>query len=156
MNDYAHATAAYAEAIALEEVRLGRDHDDILGLLSIQAGLELKMGHAKAAEGLLRRELDTITRTRGMDRRETASVMDHLAEALSQQDRKAEAAELRQRPRKSATSCATSAKNGLPTLTDFRTATWQGTCLTGDCSQADRLRNKPPPIGNSLPLPCPP
>ncbi len=97
LNDYAHATAAYAEAIALEEVRLGRDHDDILGLLSIQAGLELKMGHAKAAEGLLRRELDTITRTRGVDRRETASVMDHLAESLSLQDRKAEAAELRQK-----------------------------------------------------------
>lgn len=97
LNDYVHASAGYAEAIAREEARLGADHDDILGLLSIRAGLELKMGHAIEAEGLLRRQLATIVRTRGADRREAASVMDSLAEALGQQDRKAEAAELRQK-----------------------------------------------------------
>jgi len=97
LNDYARASAGYAEAIALEEARLGADHDDLLGLLSIRAGLELKSGHAVVAEGLLRRQLDTIVRVRGVDRREAASVMDNLAEALSLQDRKAEAAELRQK-----------------------------------------------------------
>ena len=99
LGDLAHASEAYADAIALEEVRLGKDHDDLLGLLSIRAGLELKLGRATAAESLLRRELDTITRTRGLERREAASVLDNLAEALSQQDRKAEAAELRQKAR---------------------------------------------------------
>ena len=97
LNDYARASAGYAEAIALEETRLGADHDDILGLLSIRAGLELKLGHAVAAEGLLRRQLATIVRVRGVDRREAASVMDSLAEALSLQDRRTEAAELRQK-----------------------------------------------------------
>lgn len=97
LNDYPRASAGYAEAIALEEARLGADHDDLLGLLSIRAGLEIKLGHATVAEGLLRRQLATIVRIRGVDRREAASVMDHLAEALSLQDRKAEAAELRQK-----------------------------------------------------------
>ena len=97
LNDFARASAGYAEAIALEEARLGADHDDLLGLLSIRAGLELKLGHAVEAERLLRRQLDTIVRVRGVDRREAASVMDHLAEALSLQDRKPEAAELRQK-----------------------------------------------------------
>lgn len=99
LGDFAHASEAYAEAIALEEVRLGKDHDDLLGLLSIRAGLELKLGRPTKAEALLRRQLDTITRTRGLERREAASVLDNLAEALSQQDRKAEAAELRQKAR---------------------------------------------------------
>lgn len=99
LGDLAHASEAYAEAIALEEVRLGKDHDDLLGLLSIRAGLELKLGRPTEAEALLRRQLDTITRTRGLERREAASVLDNLAEALSQQDRKAEAAELRQKAR---------------------------------------------------------
>jgi len=83
LNDFARASGGYAEAIALEETRLGADHDDLLGLLSIRAGLELKLGHAVEAERLLRRQLDTIVRVRGVDRREAASVMDHLAEALS-------------------------------------------------------------------------
>jgi len=99
LGDFAHASEAYAEAIALEEVRLGKDHDDLLGLLSIRAGLELKLGRPVEAEALLRRELDTITRTRGRERREAASALDNLAEALSQQDRKPEAAELRQQAR---------------------------------------------------------
>lgn len=97
LNDYARASAGYAEAITLEEARLGADHDDILGLLSIRAGLELKLGRAGEAESLLRRELATIVRLRGVDRREAASVMDHLAEALSLQERRTEAAELRQK-----------------------------------------------------------
>jgi tetratricopeptide (TPR) repeat protein len=99
LGDFTHASGAYAEAIALEEIRLGKDHDDLLGLLSIRAGLELKLAHPVEAEALLRRQLDTITRTRGLERREAASVLDNLAEALSQQDRKAEAAELRQKAR---------------------------------------------------------
>ena len=99
LGDFGHASEAYADAIALEEVRLGKDHDDLLGLLSIRAGLELKLGRPVAAEALLRRQLDTITRTRGLERREAASVLDNLAEALSQQERKAEAAELRQKAR---------------------------------------------------------
>jgi tetratricopeptide (TPR) repeat protein len=97
LNDYARASAGYAEAISREEIRLGADHDDLLGLLSIRAGLELKLGHAAEAERLLRRQLETIVRIRGVDRREAASVMDHLAEALSLQDRRTEAAELRQK-----------------------------------------------------------
>lgn len=93
---FARAALTYQEALAYENARLGADHDDVLGLQSILAGLELKLGHAPAAEKLQRLLLATEYRLHPRGRRESATILVNLAETLEAQGQTAEAAQCRQ------------------------------------------------------------
>lgn len=93
---YPRAALTYQEVIAFETARLGADHEDVLGLQSILAGLELKLGHASAAEKLQRQLLATEYRLHPRGRRESATILVNLAEALEAQGQATEAAQCRQ------------------------------------------------------------
>lgn len=89
------AADLYHRVLQEEEKRLGVEHPDVLDTLSILAGLELKLRHLDQAELLFRRQLAGVTKLHGEEKRETASVLDNLADVAEQSGRKDEAAELR-------------------------------------------------------------
>ncbi len=93
---YARAARTYQEVIAFETARLGVDHEDVLGLQSILAGLELKLDHAPVAEKLQRQLLATEYRRHPRGRHEAATILVNLAEALEAQGQTAEAEQCRQ------------------------------------------------------------
>ncbi len=85
------AVRRYEGVLTLERNSLGEDHPDVLATLGILAGLHMKCGRPDRAEPLLRRQLAMTERLHGPNRRETASTMDRLAEALSRLGREQEA-----------------------------------------------------------------
>ncbi len=93
---FAPAAARYREAIAFESARLGREHPDVEGLLSILAGVELRLGRPKEAERIQRDLLAAEYRRHGRGRREAATILFNLADALEAQGRTAESADCRQ------------------------------------------------------------
>ena len=82
---FARAAATYREAVACETGRLGPDHQDVLGLWSILASVELRQGNAVEAERILRKLLATEYRLHARGRREAATLLTNLAEALEAQ-----------------------------------------------------------------------
>ena len=89
------AAELYRTVLTLEVATLGEDHPDPLGTMSILGGLELKRGQPAAAEALFRRQLKGVQKLHGAERRETASVLDNLADALDKLGQSAEAARQR-------------------------------------------------------------
>jgi tetratricopeptide (TPR) repeat protein len=96
LHEFTTAAQLYRQAIELETKRLGPEDADVLGLNSILAGLEIKLQHPQVAEQLLRRQLEISQRVYGVERRETATILVNLAEALEAQGRTAEATSCRQ------------------------------------------------------------
>jgi len=64
--------------------------------MSILGGLELKRGKLPEAEFLFRRQLAGVQKVHGAEKRETASVLDNLADVLEKAGKPAEAASLRE------------------------------------------------------------
>jgi tetratricopeptide (TPR) repeat protein len=93
---FAQAAASYREAIAFESARLGADHEDVEGLLSILAGVELRLNRPQEAERIQRQLLDSEHRKHARGRRESATILTNLAEALQAQGRHEEAERCRQ------------------------------------------------------------
>lgn len=93
---FARATSSYREALACETVRLGPDHEDVAGLWSILGSLELRRGNAAEAERIQRMLLAGEYRKHARGRREAATILTNLAEALEAQGKAAEAAQARQ------------------------------------------------------------
>lgn len=89
------AAELYRSVLMLEVSALGETHPDPLGTMSILGGLELKRGKLPEAEALFRRQLAGVRKLHGAEKRETASVLDNLADVLAQAGRTAEAARLR-------------------------------------------------------------
>ena len=96
-RDFATAARLYRHALQLEIERLGIQHPDVLGLMSILASLELKLQHPETAERILRLQLSGSERVYGVDRRESATIFVNLAEALDAQGKPAEAKKLREK-----------------------------------------------------------
>ena len=96
LRAFATAAELYRQALEQETRRLGPEDADVLGLSSILAGLEIKLHHPAVAEQLLRQQLAISNRVYGVERRETATILVNLAEALEAQGRTTEAAQLRQ------------------------------------------------------------
>lgn len=96
LKSFDRATATYREAVASETRRLGPDHEDVLGLESILASVELRRGNAPEAERILRKLLATEYRLHARGRREAATLLTNLAEALEAQGREPEATQCRQ------------------------------------------------------------
>jgi len=90
------AAEFYHAVLALEVAVLGETHPDPLGTMSILGGLELKRGKHAEAETLFRRQLRGVQQLHGAEKRETASVLDNLADALEKAGQAAEAARLRE------------------------------------------------------------
>jgi len=86
----------YRSVLSLEVASLGEGHPDPLGTMSILGGLELKRGKATEAEALFRRQLTGVQKLHGAEKRESASVLDNLAEAMDKQGQTAEATRLRE------------------------------------------------------------
>ena len=84
----------YHTVLSLETSSLGGDHPDVLGTLSILGGLELKLGHVDIAEQLFRRQLTGAQKFYGNGSRETAAVLENLADTLERGGKIAEAARL--------------------------------------------------------------
>lgn len=93
---FARAATTYREAVACEAGRLGPDHEDVLGLWSILASVELRQGNAPEAERILRKLLATEYRLHARGRREAATLLTNLAEALEAQGQDREATQCRQ------------------------------------------------------------
>jgi tetratricopeptide (TPR) repeat protein len=93
---FARAATTYREAVACESGRLGPDHEDVLGLWSILASVELRQGNAPEAERILRKLLATEYRLHARGRREAATLLTNLAEALEAQGQDREATQCRQ------------------------------------------------------------
>jgi tetratricopeptide (TPR) repeat protein len=93
---FAQAAVRYQEAIAFEAARLGPEHPDVEGLRSILAGVELRLGHPKEAERIQRDLLSSEYRRHGRGRREAATILFNLADALEAQGRTAESEACRQ------------------------------------------------------------
>ena len=93
---FARAASTYREALACETVRLGPDHEDVAGLWSILGSLELRRGNAAEAERIQRMLLAGEYRKHARGRREAATILTNLAEALEAQGKAAEAAQARQ------------------------------------------------------------
>jgi tetratricopeptide (TPR) repeat protein len=89
------AAGFYRSVLSLEVASLGEGHPDPLGTMSILGGLELKRGQLPEAEALFRRQLMGVQKLHGAEKRETASVLDNLAEVLEKTGRIAEAGRLR-------------------------------------------------------------
>jgi tetratricopeptide (TPR) repeat protein len=87
---FAQAASRYQEAIAFEATRLGPEHPDVEGLRSILAGVELRLGHPKEAERIQRDLLAAEYRRHGRGRREAATILFNLADALEAQGRTSE------------------------------------------------------------------
>ena len=85
----------YRTVLALEVTLLGETHPDPLGTMSILGGLELKRTKFAEAETLFRRQLRGVQQVHGAEKRETASVLDNLADVLEKAGRAAEATRLR-------------------------------------------------------------
>jgi tetratricopeptide (TPR) repeat protein len=96
LRDFPQAIRCYREALACETVRLGPDHEDVTGLWSILASVELRQGNAPEAERIQRKLLATEYRLHTRGRREAATILTNLAEALEAQGREQEAAQCRQ------------------------------------------------------------
>ena len=90
------AIHCYREALASETIRLGPDHEDVTGLWGILASVELRQGNAPEAERIQRKLLATEYRLHTRGRREAATILTNLAEALEAQGREAEASQCRQ------------------------------------------------------------
>jgi len=90
------AAHCYREALACETVRLGPDHEDVAGLWSILASVELRRGNAPEAERIQRMLLAGEYRKHARGRREAATILTNLAEALEAQGRAVEATQGRQ------------------------------------------------------------
>lgn len=89
------AAERYEVVLRMEQAALGGDHPDVLATMSILAGVLMKAGEVGRAEPLLRRQLELTARIHGPTRRESAAVMDRLAEALSRLGKETEATQLR-------------------------------------------------------------
>ena len=89
------AAEFYHAVLALEVAVLGETHPDPLGTMSILGGLELKRGKHAEAETLFRRQLRGVQQVHGAEKRETASVLDNLADVLEKAGQAAEATRLR-------------------------------------------------------------
>jgi tetratricopeptide (TPR) repeat protein len=90
------AAEFYRSVLILEVAVLGETHPDSLGTMSILGGLELKRDKFPEAEFLFRRQLEGVQKVHGPEKRETASVLDNLADVLEKAGRAAEAARLRE------------------------------------------------------------
>ena len=91
----AEAVVRYETVLELERSSLGEDHPDVLSTLGILSGLHMKCDRPDRAEPLLRRQLALTERIHGPARRESATALDRLAEALARLGKTAEAAALR-------------------------------------------------------------
>ena len=89
------AAEFYRSVLTLEMSVLGETHPDPLGTMSILGGLELKREKFPEAEFLFRRQLAGVQKVHGAEKRETASVLDNLADVLEKAGKPAEAARLR-------------------------------------------------------------
>jgi len=90
------AIRCYREALASETARLGPDHEDVTGLWSILASVELRHGNAPEAARIHRKLLATEYRLHSRGRREAATILTNLAEALEAQGQEGEAAQCHQ------------------------------------------------------------
>ena len=86
----------YRSVLKLEVASLGEGHPDPLGTMSILGGLELKRGKLPEAEALFRRQLTGVQKLHGAEKRETASVLDNLADVMEKAGQPAEATRLRE------------------------------------------------------------
>ena len=96
LSNFNRAARCYREAIACESARVGPDHEDVTGLWSILASVELRLQNSPEAERIQRQLLATEYRLHARGRREAATILTNLAEALEAQGRQAEAAQCRQ------------------------------------------------------------
>ncbi|MEY4403836.1 MAG: hypothetical protein RIR91_1871 [Verrucomicrobiota bacterium] len=96
LSNFNRAARCYREAIACESARVGPDHEDVIGLWSILASVELRLQNSPEAERIQRQLLATEYRLHTRGRREAATILTNLAEALEAQGRQAEAAQCRQ------------------------------------------------------------
>ena len=96
LSNFNRAARCYREAIACESARVGPDHEDVAGLWSILASVELRLQNSPEAERIQRQLLATEYRLHPRGRREAATILTNLAEALEAQGRQAEAAQCRQ------------------------------------------------------------
>jgi tetratricopeptide (TPR) repeat protein len=94
------AARLYHSVLALEITSLGANHPDALGTMSILGGLELKRGKFAAAEALFRRQLTGVQKLHGTEKRESAAVLDNLAEVLEKAGQAAPAGKLREEARR--------------------------------------------------------
>jgi tetratricopeptide (TPR) repeat protein len=90
------AAEFYRSVLILEMSVLGETHPDPLGTMSILGGLELKRDKFPEAEFLFRRQLAGVQKVHGAEKRETAAVLENLADVLEKAGRDAEAARLRE------------------------------------------------------------
>jgi tetratricopeptide (TPR) repeat protein len=90
------AAEFYRSVLILEMSVLGETHPDPLGTMSILGGLELKREKFPEAEFLFRRQLAGVQKVHGAEKRETASVLDNLADVLEKAGKPAEAGRLRE------------------------------------------------------------
>lgn len=96
LRNLPRAIRCYREALTCETVRLGPDHEDVTGLWNILANVELRQGNALEAERIQRKLLATEYRLHTRGRREAATILTNLAEALEAQGREVESAQCRQ------------------------------------------------------------
>lgn len=96
LRNLPRAIRCYREALTCETVRLGPDHEDVTGLWSILASVELRQGNALEAERIQRKLLATEYRLHTRGRREAATILTNLAEVLEAQGREVESAQCRQ------------------------------------------------------------
>lgn len=96
LRNLPRAIRCYREALAYETVRLGPDHEDVTGLWSILASVELRQGNTLEAERIQRKLLATEYRLHTRGSREAATILTNLAEALEAQGREVEAIQCRQ------------------------------------------------------------
>ncbi len=92
------AARFYQSVLALEITSLGADHPDVLGTMSIVGGLELKRGNFAAAEAHFRHQLTGVQKLHGVEKRESAAVLDNLAEVLEKAGQAVPATKLREEP----------------------------------------------------------
>ncbi len=94
------AARFYRSVLALEITSLGADHPDALGTMSIVGGLELKRGNFAEAEAHFRRQLTGVQKLYGAEKRESAAILDNLAEVLEKAGQAVPAAKLREEARR--------------------------------------------------------
>ena len=94
------AAEYYRTVLALEVATLGATHPDPLGTMSILGGLELKRGRFAEAETLFRRQLIGVGKLHGAEKRESAAVLDNLAEVLEKSGQPAAASRLKDEARR--------------------------------------------------------
>ena len=94
------AARLYHSVLALEITSLGANHPDALGTMSILGGLELKRGKFAEAEALFRRQLTGVQKLHGAEKRESAAVLDNLAEVLEKAGQAVPATKLREEARR--------------------------------------------------------